>query len=144
MSWTVSVSTAGPVHVPPAMLSTSPTWPAELEIVGSDAQRGAAGSTVALRSERTEAAPSAFAAVLTATSVLPTSAASGVYLAPVAPAIERQPEASQRSQDTAYVVSGLACQAKPVAVSVAPWAGVPWMTGRAVLTGGAAATAPVR
>src|SRR5437764_11824768 len=100
MSWTVSVSTAGPVHVPPAMLSATPTWPAELEIVGSDAQRGAAGSTVALRSERADTAPSAFAAVLTATSVVPTSAATGVYRAPVAPAIERQPAASQRSQES--------------------------------------------
>src|SRR4051812_36951558 len=100
------------------MASTSPTWPDELESTGSDAQRGAAGSTVALRSERADTVPSTFAAVLTATSVSPTSAATGVYFAPVAPAIEWQPPASQRSHESENAVSAVACQAKPAAVSV--------------------------
>src|SRR3954468_12261025 len=91
ISCVVSAARSGPVHTPAAMLSTSPTRPGAVESVGSVFQRGAAIVTTGLRSERAETVPSGLVAVLTATTVAPTSAAASVYSLPFAPAIGRQP-----------------------------------------------------
>ena len=113
-------------------------------ISGSVRHRGPPIVATAVAAERADAVPSTFAAVLIATIDWPTSAATSVYWAPVAPGIVRQPPPSQRSHERLYAVSAVASQAKPVAVSVAPcWTAELWMTGTLVLTGGAAATAPV-
>ena len=82
----VSVVTTGPLQVPGVAVTVSPTLllPA---IVGSVFQRGPAIVATAVSAERAEAEPSTLDAVLTTTIFLPTSAATGVYCTPPAPAI---------------------------------------------------------
>src|SRR4051794_3170788 len=109
--------TTGPVQTPPVMVSTSPTRPAALESSGRVFQRGAAIAATAVWSLRADAEPSGLVAVTTATSALPMSAATSLYWTPAAPAIGWQPPASQRSQETLYVVSAVVCQVAPDTVS---------------------------
>ncbi len=97
ISSVASEVTTGPLQVPGVIVTVAPTRP-EPAISGSVRQRGPAMVATAVWAERAEAEPSTFVAVLTATSEWPTSAASSVYCAPVAPAIGAQPPGSQRSQ----------------------------------------------
>src|SRR4051794_1863647 len=109
MSSVASEVTTGPLQVPGVMVTVAPTR-FEPEISGSVRQRGPAVVATAVSAERAEAEPSTFVAVLTTTSAWPTSAATSVYCAPVAPVIGAHPPVSQRSQARPYAVSGLSSQ----------------------------------
>ena len=72
-----SVVTAGPLQLPGVTVSTSPMWPASEDSVGSDDQRGLAGSTTAVAAEYARVVVSALVAMTSATRRLPTSPATG-------------------------------------------------------------------
>ncbi len=68
------------------------------EITGSAVLTGGSGTIGTVCGDVAAALPAAFAAVTTTRIVLPTSAVTATYVAPVAPAMSAQalPEASQR------------------------------------------------
>lgn len=134
-----------PVQLPFVVESLAPTT-AEPVIAGSPVLTGPVWSTTMLvASEKGAAAvPSEFEAVTCTRRRDPTSAATSVYVAPVAPAIASHPEPEllQRCHWNAKLIGGVPSQLPVPATSVWPLTAGPEIEGGDVLFGAAWGSAP--
>ena len=115
------------------------------ETTGTTVFTGGAAATTPVTTETADELPAAFVPVTFDRSVLPTSAATAVYVDDVAPARSTQlaPAALQRCHWYVYVIVGVPVHVPVVDDSARPSRAVPETTGTTVFTGGAAATTPV-